>query len=948
MTTDHHAQYWAYTLTVNGAPDSVDGLSRAISNARVDLNPHQVDAALFALKSPLSKGVILADEVGLGKTIEAALVISQRWAERRRHILVVVPASLRKQWQQELWEKFFIPSVVLERKSWTRLQAEGKPNPFDLRDQVVICSYHFAARHEEAVSQIPWDLAVIDEAHRLRNVYKKRNKMAKALSAGLAHAPKLLLTATPLQNSLMELYGLASVIDPHLFGDPASFREQFVHEADERLRNRLLKQRLADVCQRTLRQQVLEYVRFTERIPVVHEFYASDAEQELYDDVSEYLRRDTLYGLPSAQRTLMTMVLRKLLASSSFAINRTLSKLLFRLRALQEDVRQGRANSLRDALEDDFETVDEIEEDWQEVESAPDADEIDLELLADEIDIVEACAALATSIESNAKGDALVRALGQGFEQAQAVGAAKKAVVFTESRRTQDYLYRLLTENGHEDRVVMLNGSNNSDSAKTVYAEWLARHQDDGVPTGARAVDVRAAITEAFQQDATILLATEAAAEGVNLQFCSLVFNYDLPWNPQRVEQRIGRCHRYGQTHDVVVVNFVNERNAADRRVLDLLSEKFRLFEGVFGASDEVLGAVESGVDIERRIAAIYQGCRTAEEIATAFDDLRAELDEAIKTQMTETRQRLLDHFDEDVQSRLRVHRDQAQASLDERGRMLLNLTRHELGDAAQFATDKPRFVYQGSAARPGSYTLDWKAAEAEGLVFYRIDHPLAEGLVAQARLRDLPVSDLTFDYSGYGTSVAVLEPYVGRSGWVTCCLLTVNSVSNEQFVVMAALTDQGEALDSEWCRRLLRVDASVTNEGAIPPSLEAVVEPEVRSHLDGVEARNGRYFDAEVSKLDRWSDDLKLGLERELKELDGEIRAKRKESAVAISLADKLAAQRDIKTLEQRRNRKRRDLYEEQDRIDEQRTGLIEGIEQQLRTTHEVRQLFTVRWTIR
>jgi len=245
MTTAYHAQYWAYSLTVQASPDSVDGLSRALSNARVDLNPHQVDAALFALRSPLSKGVILADEVGLGKTIEAALVISQRWAERRRHILIVVPASLRTQWQQELWEKFYIPSVVLERKSWSKLQAEGKPNPFDLDDRVIICSYYFAAKHRELVAHVPWDLAVVDEAHRLRNVYKKRNKTAKALAAGLSHAMKLLLTATPLQNSLMELYGLASVIDPHIFGDPLSFREQFVRETDEGLRNRLLKQRMA-------------------------------------------------------------------------------------------------------------------------------------------------------------------------------------------------------------------------------------------------------------------------------------------------------------------------------------------------------------------------------------------------------------------------------------------------------------------------------------------------------------------------------------------------------------------------------------------------------------------------------------------------------------------------------------------------------------------------------
>ena len=947
MTTPYHAQYWAHALTVQGTPGSVEHLSRAISNARVDLNPHQVDAALFALQSPMSKGVILADEVGLGKTIEAALVISQRWAERRRHILIVVPAALRKQWQQELWEKFFLPTEVLERRAWNRLQAEGKPNPFDLDDRIIICSYYFAAKYQRAVSSVPWDLAVIDEAHHLRNVYKKRNKTAKAIAAGLAAAPKLLLTATPLQNSLMELYGLASVIDPHIFGDPISFREQFVREADEGLRNRMLKQRLAEVCQRALRKQVVEYVRFTQRIPVTQEFYASDAEQALYDDVSDYLRRDLLYALPTAQRTLMTMVLRKLLASSSFAIAGTLYGLLHRLRELQNKVTA--RTDATDLLRDDFEALDEAEDDWESDEIADVPHEaVDPVLLAEEISIVESCAELAASIQSNAKGDALVRALGQALSQAEAIGAACKAVVFTESRRTQDYLFRLLTENGYEGRVVMLNGSNNDETARQVYAAWRERHADDGVPTGARAVDVRAALVSAFKQEATVLLATEAAAEGVNLQFCSLVFNFDLPWNPQRVEQRIGRCHRYGQTHDVVVVNFVNERNAADRRVLELLTEKFCLFEGVFGASDEVLGAIESGVDIERRIAAIYQDCRTAEEVATAFDELQVDLDEKIAAQMTETRQRLLDHFDEDVQARLRVHRDQAQASLDERGRMLLNLTRMELGDDASFVPDKPRFHYNGKAASPGWYCLDWREAEAEELVFYRVDHPLASLIINTARDRALPTRQLTFNYSNYGTSIAVLEPYIGRLGWLTCGLLTVQSVADEQFVVLTARTDDGEVLDREWCRRLLRVSAVEADETANPVDLAAEVEAEVRYHLDDVEVRNGRYFDAEVNKLDRWSDDLKLGLERELKDLDLAIRDMRRQSAVAITLADKLAAQREIKTLEQRRNRKRRDLYEEQDQIDEQRATLIEGIERQLATTHEVQRLFTVRWTIR
>lgn len=944
MTTAFHAQFWAYALTIQSAPDSVQHLSRVISNARVDLNPHQVEAALFALQSPLSSGTILADEVGLGKTIEAALVISQRWAERKRHILIVVPAALRTQWQNELLDKFFLPSLILERRAWNKLQAEGKPNPFDTDERIVICSYHFAAANTGSVASVPWDLVVVDEAHRLRNIYKPKNKTAKAIAEATEHAPKLLLTATPLQNSLMELFGLVSVIDPHVFGDQISFREQFIRQAEGEVRNRALRARLDTVCHRTLRKHVLEYVKFTQRTPVTQGFYPTDDEHQLYESVSEYLRREVLYGLPSAQRHLMTMVLRKLLASSSFAISATLEKLLRRLQGLVAE------SNVEADLESDFEVIDEVAEEWTPEETDPAesaGDEIDPAVLAEEIRSLESCVELAKSIHENTKGEALIRALSTAFDTNDKSGAPRKAVVFTESRRTQDYLARLLGENGYEGQTVQLNGANTDERSREIHARWLERHADDGVPTGARAVDVRAAIVEEFRDSATILVATEAAAEGINLQFCSLVINYDLPWNPQRVEQRIGRCHRYGQIHDVVVVNFLNERNEADRRVLDLLSEKFQLFDGVFGASDEILGAIESGVDIERRISNVYQTCRTSEEIDGAFDALRSELEEEIASRMTETRKRLLDHFDEDVQTRLRVHRDEAQASLDERGRMLLNLTRYELDGSADFDDATPRFHYRGSDAPQGCYCLDWRDAERERGTFYRVDHPLAVQLIERARTRALSTRHLGFDYAGHQASISILEPFIRQGGWLTCGLLTVESVEDEEYLIFAARADSGDILDAGWCRRLLRLPATDQGEAGDAPDLSETENEETRTCLTRVEERNGRYFDAEVTKLDRWSDDLKLGLERELKDLDQAIRDLRRQSATAVALADKLEAQRGIKDIERKRNRKRRDLFEEQDNIDEQRSELIAGIERQLSTTHRYERLFSVRWTL-
>ena len=944
--TDYHSQFWAHALTLKSASDSIENLSRSISNAKVDLNPHQVDAALFAFRSPLTKGVLMADEVGLGKTIEAGIVIAQRWAERRRKILLILPATLRKQWQQEMQDKFYLPTLVLESKNFNQMWRNGYPNPFDQDASLVACSYHFASGKAEDLKRVKWDLVVIDEAHRMRNVYKTSSKLARNITDALSHCPKLLLTATPLQNSLMELFGLISVLDPQVFGDAASFREQFVRANDEDGRNLQLRERIKPLCTRTLRKQVLEYIKYTNRVPITQEFLPSNDEQRLYEQVSAYLQRHVLLALPAAQRTLMTLVLRKLLASSTFAIAGTLRRLVNRLEKLLEENQQPPAN---DVLDDDFDTLDELEDEWGDDDY--EEPEIDPELIREELDEIRNYANLADTIQHNAKGEALLGALKTSFERAQTLGARRKAVIFTESRRTQDYLFELLSANRYEGRIVLLNGSNNDPHSKQLYQRWLERHEGDSRITGLKAVDTKAAIVDEFRDRATIMISTEAGAEGINLQFCSLVVNYDLPWNPQRIEQRIGRCHRYGQQHDVVVVNFLNKRNEADQRVFELLSEKFQLFDGVFGASDEVLGALESGVDIERRIAGVYQECRTPDEITGAFDRLQSELEEQVETRMSETRQALLDNFDEDVHARLKVHRKEAKSSLSDRGRWLLLLTQHELCEQATFDEKLPRFFYTGSHARQGGYTLDWKRAEDKNEIFYRENHPLAQMLVERAISRDLPAALVEFDYKAYGARIAALEKFIGQSGWLELSRLKIDSMDTEEFLVFAAQCDDGRILDGELCRKLLSLPGRVveTHDAAGPAaSLAKVRDAETQACMQKVDIRNGRYFDEEVAKLERWSDDLKLGLEQEIKDLDRQIKEIRRESQAATALTEKLEAQRRIKKVESERNRKRRELYEAQDSIDQQRDGLITNIERQLGTSQESQPLFRIRWRIR
>ncbi len=968
MSTPYHAKQAAYELTRQSASDSLEKLGASLFNATVDLNPHQLDAAVFAFRSPLSRGAILADEVGLGKTIEAGIILSQLWAERKRRILVICPTILRKQWSQELVEKFFIPSWVIDTREYRRHGSQMPVEPLLKNDSVTICSYHFAFAHEAEVAGTPWDLVIIDEAHRLRNVWKPGNRIAAGIKRAIRGRPTLLLTATPLQNTLLELYGLVSYLDEHLFGDIRAFRARYMRGPVEERELHELRLRMHPICQRTLRRQVTEYVRFTNRIPITQDFTPTAEEQRVYEHVSDYLQREKLNALPRSQRRLMTLVLRKLLASSTFAIAGTLKTLVARLEGLVSQKQH--EISLAEVLDEDYETYDEVEDEWDEDEQSDDDDEHELDTRGNrrpaelqeivlELAEVTSYAELAASITRNAKGDALLRALELGFEKLRDLGAPKKVVIFTESRRTQNYLFDLLTDNGHAGRIVTINGTNAEPRSTQIYKEWQTRHSGEAVAAGTKTVNIRSALVEYFREQADILIATEAAAEGVNLQFCSFVVNYDLPWNPQRIEQRIGRCHRYGQKHDVVVVNFLNRKNAADQRVFELLSEKFRLFDGVFGSSDEVLGALESGVDFERRIADIYQNCRTAVDIDEGFQQLQAELEEQITARMADTRRALLENFDEDVHRRLRMSLDESQRYLNQLERSLWSLTKYELssdGNIADFDDDNFEFDLRQPpdglfGTELGKYRFVTRKSEENHAHVYRLGDPLAEFLIRQAKSRELPSAEIRFDHTSHPGKVALVDELVGRSGWLQLSQLSVKALEDEDHLLYSLIADDGEILHSDTGERLFRVGGEFVHEcecgESTVKSLWDRTEQLRAEAINDINERNARFFDEEIDKLDRWADDLKHGLEMELKDLDAQIRVLKRESKLAGTLESKLELHRQLKDAEAERSRKRRELYEAQDQIDEQKEELISGVEARLQQRVDLVPVFTVRWTV-
>lgn len=956
--TPYHAKYFAYELTKRSSSDSMQKLASTLVDAQVDLNPHQVDAALFAFRSPLSKGAILADEVGLGKTIEAGLVISQKWAERKRKIIIITPANLRKQWSQELQDKFFLNSVILEAKSFNEFIKKGKLNPFDQPD-IIICSYQFARTKEPYLKLIQWDLAVVDEAHRLRNVYKANNKIAKSIKDSLIEAPKILLTATPLQNSLLELYGLVSIIDDYSFGDLKSFKTQYSRVnsgADAETFNEL-KERLKPICKRTLRRQVLEYIRYTNRIALVEEFFPTEEEQRLYDMVSDYLQADNLYALPASQRKLMTLILRRLLASSTFAISGTLEGLANKLEGI---VKESETNNTEEVFALDFETYDELKDEWEGEEDEEQEKEKktytqqDIENIRTEIDSLKEFEKLAKSIRLNSKGEKLFTALEKGFNEMARLGAPKKAIIFTESTRTQLYLRNILEARGYADKVVLFNGSNTDEKSRRIYADWVARHKNTDKITGSRTADMRAALVDYFRDEATIMIATEAAAEGINLQFCSMVINYDMPWNPQRIEQRIGRCHRYGQKYDVVVVNFLNKANAADVRVYELLRDKFQLFNGVFGASDEVLGSIENGVDFEKRIARIYQECRTTKQIEEAFNELQSELEVNISDAMQQTRQKLLENFDEEVHEKLRINLQESKDYLSRYESWLWNITQFALNSNADFSSNEHSFrllknPYSDLKIHPGPYRIG-KAIDDSNV--YRIGHPLAQRIIEECKKQELPSVELTFDYSNIIKKISSLEPYVGQSGYMLGRVLSVTSFDVEEFVQLSAITQSGNVLSKDICERFFSLPASISGSKANTP--DKVVD-ELESHLkahqlqviDEIGQRNANYFEIELEKLDLWGEDRRNSLKITLKDLDQQIKDIKKQARLAPNLPEKLKLEKERKKLESERDTAWREYDGAAKEIEQSKDRLIEQIEQKLQQEFIKNDLFLIKWNL-
>jgi adenine-specific DNA-methyltransferase len=935
-------------------PDERERYAATQRQARIDPNPHQIDAVIFALRRLREGGCILADEVGLGKTIEAGLVIAQSRAEGAQRILLIVPKSLIGQWQNELLNLFGIQA----RENETSFFAPG----------VYLVGREFAGSERGATplgAAPPFDLAVIDEAHEIfAGLHKRYGRdgiydetsdealMAHRVRGFLRSTPVLLLTATPMQNSLAEIWGLVQYVEPTgtLLGDIATFRKVFCSDDDRTLapgQEYELKRRLAMVQRRTLRRQAQEFLErpFTQRRCRLYEYAMSDDERSLYDDVTEYLLEPSLFAFSGRQRRLLLIGFHRRMASSISALAASLENVAVRLRRLQQGV--GSDDTLAAAFRD-LEDEEEIEEPSEESDGL-----IDRAALGAELARVESFISRALSLPHDAKARSFQEAIKVIFDLARNGRGSGKAVVFTESITTQEYLLKLLRNMGLEDEeITLFRGVNDHERAQQALARWIdeegARFPPGTKPS--REVALRLALVHEFRTRSRIMICTEAGAKGLNLQFCETVINYDLPWNPQRVEQRIGRCHRYSQQRDVTVVNFIASDNEAHRLTFEILSQKLDLFGRVLDASDHVLHEPRTdapelmvsalSVEFENDLRNIYSRSRTLDEVTREIAALRDKISdrrEAFEKEYERTSQIIESQFDENVRRVFRRLREELPASLagldkdiadlvdaylkacaiqyrrwEDGGRALFDIAPDailppEIGEGRRFATGDARGL-----------------ADAESL---NLVHPLVRAAIAHAQA-----------WAG-GGSVALhlpagsspeLSALCGKAGVMRAVIVDYAGFEPVQRLVAAGVIG-GMPIDPSLAAQLLRLEASEgANKGAIDTEwLDDAVDEAVFVDQREVEEGEQKHFEQAIGQLERFVEDKILVCRRERASIAEKLRdtRTRRDEVVGSTARERVEAEilrlatrdesleRRISALESREDevyRKWRDVYHE------------------------------------
>lgn len=913
MISESQATYLSNYIQLKKSGEDFSKLGTSLMGSKISLNPHQIDAALAFFKTPFQKGLILADEVGLGKTIEAGLVISQYWYEKKRKILIISPASLMKQWNEELYEKFFLESTLLSSKQF-------KSADFKWEDKIYITSLHSIYLNKELFNST-FDLVVIDEAHKLRNVYKSNGVMAPAIKEAFAGTKKLMLTATPFQNNLLELFGLISIIDDEIFGDVELFKSKYINNYN--LNKEDLHSILEKYIVRTLRKDVVKYIKYTKRLVEVFEYESTLKESQFYEMVSSILYSDDfLESYFGGQNQLLIILLQKLLSSSSYAVCKTLTNMKYNLQNKELLV------------------IDDIENDEEEkiIANKPNIN------INNIIKNIDKCLEFSKTITIDSKYESLKKAIDSAFELLlQDSSRNKKILIFTESKQTQEYLAYRLKNDGY-DKILSFNGENNSKEINNLYCEWLEK--TDQISSNVdKSINVRRAIIDAFENQYEILIATDAAAEGLNMQFCSIMINYDLPWNPQKIEQRIGRCHRYGQKNDVIVMNMLNKNSSIDNRIYTLLNTKLGIFEETFGSSDLILGNTNIAEDIELRIKKIYTSCRTPEEINEAFEEMQKEFDKEIKESLKISEDKLEQYFDEEVQRSFDLQYVEATKLVNEYEIIFWELLKYTYFNDAKFNENDFTFKMEKSNE---NYYVSTQKKNLSNYHYCSLNSELGQRVLLVAKNRN-NLSKNTLDYTNSNAKIGFIDNTENKSGQIVVSKVTYNSFELTESLVLSGRFDDGTIIPGDICHKLLKLECAETAVTTTDfGELNKRHNLDIDKTINEIELRNENLFRDESEYINSWADNQIESIQVKVKEMREKRKILQMDFNYEKDILEKERIQSEIHKLSKKISQSWISLAEAEDQINERRNNLMVNLSKEKKKEINIENLISMEFIIR
>nr|WP_294509300.1 DEAD/DEAH box helicase [uncultured Bilophila sp.] len=876
-----HALYKAHKLSSYAFGQ--DRLTAVFASSDIEVYPYQIAAACFALRSPYLKGVILCDEGSLGKTYEALLIITQLWYEGKDRLLLIVPTPLLYQWYEIIDKSFSVPCFTLDSNPADEEEQCKGNSPF-FQDGIVLTTYDIAAQNAEHIAKVQWDAVIFEEAHHLRRIYADTNKAAGVLKNAVGDAFKLLLTATPMQNSIMDLYGLIHFIDETVFPDEKTFYERYFRKPENYPE---LTDRVSRFCFRTTRPEVTNYVKIPDRIPVTAEFTLTPREQELYDLLDAYVQRENKAAFPHMDQYDLALMLFRTFSSSTFALDKLLRGVIRRM------------------------------------ESSYDAESGQV---AAELSELRHMQALAAGIKQNAKAKELLTGLKQGFVRLKELGAQQKALIFTENRTTQNFLFSLLDNGPYKGKVLTYHGGKTREYS----------------------------IMDRFRNEAKILISTDTGAEGFNLEFCSFVINYDLPYNTLTIEQRINRCHRQGQQSDVLILNFLNRNNFADVRTLELINKRILQFSGIFGMSDNVIGNFNSNIrcGFSEEIAT----ARTRQEIDHIHQSTLKQFESENKQLVRQAKHSLFTSFTRDIAEKVHITPHYIESKAKEIEDDLWYVTRWFFEGKQGFRLDDetrtvsvtrlpPPKVFTGKALRRTEYSMAKGYQPRSGR--HTVTGSLAKGILGELFWRGIPESgSIVVDARVEPCELALYEVQVRPKG---------NFWGGYSFYPLVGETRSGRMLSHDECAALMALpvlNASMHGEpvGSRNRHLRPTMEHKLDRLISGedfirkVLSETDSAEKEAVNALKNKAAECKVGLERGLDSLHFQVKTAKSALEKELSRMERMSLQRRCSKLTLELKQAEQNLFAQRCKLDTELEEQIQKLLGNAQLTAKIERLFVVR----